>query len=65
MLKIYLPLLFVYPKGSNSGLRDSDEGFLEELQRKNVQGLAWTKRVLIPSAEQKDRVSGVRAAFLG
>lgn len=46
--KNVFPLLSSIFTGQTGGLEGLDEGFLEELQRENVQGLAWTERVLVP-----------------
>ena len=57
-------LYFIYLKGSHWGLGYSDDSLLEELQRKNVQGLVWTERILEPRLLNRS-VSGVSAAVLG
>lgn len=44
---VFSPLSSIFT-GQIGALEGLDEGFLEELQRENVQGLAWTERVLVP-----------------
>lgn len=45
--KKVFPSLSSICRGQAGDLEGSDEGFLEELQGKNVQGLAQTERVLV------------------